>query len=629
MNQVISYAENYGQSQPPMVTKELYSRKSSMASTKQHDMPYIGQSRLESIRNQIQKRLIEEKDRKLNNILQQQQQHQHQLLQNHVKLKSLNVYKDIKTVRAFFAQKRTQDIHLNQQKTLPTLDNPSYHSDPSIRHGMNQNNLQPNTWNNKRHKQKGFNSRHNQDNIIGDNHKLNDNINHSQQQHQHANDKINRSHPLPPIQANRKKHDNSRKRQYIKNNNQEVIQQENQSSYDHNSYHENNSSVKRSDQNNDDDELDDLNLGHIKNIRRKKLKREIIRRLSSRQLIQQDASNMSIDSGGESNMPVDDTASGRNSSNLQFSTRPEVTTVTSYEMNDITGHHDQVMSPHPPEKPKSISRRKHSRQRNVFDNAVKTVDRRSEVDRDSILDRQSKASFAMISHGDIESRQQTPDSRLDVARLKTPEVKITSQNQDDQVQMDHQPTVISSYKLPDNIDNDQSDSITLIQCQTCGRKFAADRLEKHQKICKKASTKKRPVFDTSKHRNQGTDNESYAKRVKNQPSSQPKKSNWRIHHNNFIQSIRAAKAMEAHVANGGKLADLPPPPPTENPDYIQCPHCQRKFNQTAAERHIPKCKDIKSRPAPIKRQIKRQFMFINSNVNFLLMCKDNIQNEIF
>ncbi|KPJ01111.1 Protein FAM164C [Papilio xuthus] len=39
----------------------------------------------------------------------------------------------------------------------------------------------------------------------------------------------------------------------------------------------------------------------------------------------------------------------------------------------------------------------------------------------------------------------------------------------------------------------------------------------------------------------------------------------------------------------GKLSDLPPPPPSENPDYVSCPHCGRRFNQAAAERHIPKC----------------------------------------
>jgi hypothetical protein len=28
-----------------------------------------------------------------------------------------------------------------------------------------------------------------------------------------------------------------------------------------------------------------------------------------------------------------------------------------------------------------------------------------------------------------------------------------------------------------------------------------------------------------------------------------------------------------------------------NPDYVTCPHCTRRFNESAGERHIPLCKD--------------------------------------
>jgi len=54
-------------------------------------------------------------------------------------------------------------------------------------------------------------------------------------------------------------------------------------------------------------------------------------------------------------------------------------------------------------------------------------------------------------------------------------------------------------------------------------------------------------------------------------------------------------------SDGGNLANLPPPPKSENPDYVQCPHCERKFNETAAERHIPKCKDTIAKPSRLKR----------------------------
>jgi uncharacterized C2H2 Zn-finger protein len=80
---------------------------------------------------------------------------------------------------------------------------------------------------------------------------------------------------------------------------------------------------------------------------------------------------------------------------------------------------------------------------------------------------------------------------------------------------------------------------------------------------------------------------------------QTKKKNWRQKHEEFINTIRAAKEMKAHLARGGKLSDLPPPPPSDYSDYVQCPHCSRRFNQQAAERHIPKCPNYEfNKPKP-------------------------------
>jgi hypothetical protein len=49
---------------------------------------------------------------------------------------------------------------------------------------------------------------------------------------------------------------------------------------------------------------------------------------------------------------------------------------------------------------------------------------------------------------------------------------------------------------------------------------------------------------------------------------------------------------------GGRLSDLPPPPVSVNPDYIQCPHCGRNYAPKVAERHIPKCVNIQAKPKP-------------------------------
>ncbi|XP_058524330.1 zinc finger C2HC domain-containing protein 1B [Ochotona princeps] len=135
----------------------------------------------------------------------------------------------------------------------------------------------------------------------------------------------------------------------------------------------------------------------------------------------------------------------------------------------------------------------------------------------------------------------------------------------------------------------------LFPCEVCGRRFAADVLERHEPICRKLFNKKRKPFNSLKQRLQGTD----IPAVKKAPPSQVlltqpvRKSNWRQQHEDFINAIRSAKQCTIAIKEGQPLP--PPPPPSINPDYIQCPYCMRRFNETAAQRHINFCKDQSSR----------------------------------
>ncbi|KAJ8924488.1 hypothetical protein NQ315_007285 [Exocentrus adspersus] len=146
----------------------------------------------------------------------------------------------------------------------------------------------------------------------------------------------------------------------------------------------------------------------------------------------------------------------------------------------------------------------------------------------------------------------------------------------------------------------------LVECGFCGRRFATDRLQKHEDICSKTGKKKRKQYDATKHRVLGTELENYVlkqggkgKSITSVKSKQTPKKDWRRTHEEFISAIRAAKETQAHLAKGGKLSDMPPPPPSSNPDYVQCPHCNRRFNQAAAERHIPKCANFQfNKPKP-------------------------------
>lgn len=139
-------------------------------------------------------------------------------------------------------------------------------------------------------------------------------------------------------------------------------------------------------------------------------------------------------------------------------------------------------------------------------------------------------------------------------------------------------------------------------CDFCGRKFLADRLDRHKQVCQSSPhKKKRKVYNMEAARKKGTDLENFVPDP--QPKSalikiQKKKANWRATHNDLLETIKYAKKVSEHTAAGGKITDLPPPPPSTNRDYVQCEFCQRKFAPKVAERHIPKCKEIKARPAP-------------------------------
>ena len=71
-----------------------------------------------------------------------------------------------------------------------------------------------------------------------------------------------------------------------------------------------------------------------------------------------------------------------------------------------------------------------------------------------------------------------------------------------------------------------------VPCSVCGRKFAADRVEKHVAICEKSQKKKRKTFDTAKMRVAGTELAGYNSHRKTSASiqKQEKKSNWRAAH---------------------------------------------------------------------------------------------------
>jgi len=94
---------------------------------------------------------------------------------------------------------------------------------------------------------------------------------------------------------------------------------------------------------------------------------------------------------------------------------------------------------------------------------------------------------------------------------------------------------------------------------------------------------------------------------------QKKKDAGRRKHDQLLRNVRAARAVQRHLAAGGTVKDLPPE--LENAtadqddevdsDLVKCPHCGRTFNEASAERHMPLCAD-RQRNAAARMQNNRK-----------------------
>jgi hypothetical protein len=193
-----------------------------------------------------------------------------------------------------------------------------------------------------------------------------------------------------------------------------------------------------------------------------------------------------------------------------------------------------------------------------------------------------------------------------------------------------------------SIGNPAPDANGFVPCVVCGRSFSSDRVGIHQRICRKivAKANARAPYDPVQartgdlRRDEGSSSfpskrsggraqskqqepavrSRFAKpgpqrMLVTEPPAASASSNgkkmpdWKKKHLDFQNNIKEAKKIQRFLDNGGNVRDLPPmqqsnTPSHEEESFQSCPYCNRTFNPKAAERHIPKCKDMINRPKP-------------------------------
>jgi len=172
-----------------------------------------------------------------------------------------------------------------------------------------------------------------------------------------------------------------------------------------------------------------------------------------------------------------------------------------------------------------------------------------------------------------------------------------------------------SQDYDEGVAYDANSSQSLLPCPDCQRCFAPESLQKHVKICKKVFASRRRVFDSSKKRVEGIpelqtileqQKKSKGRNAKAEAAKAEKASKWKEQSSQFREAMRAAREYAQAKESGNLQAYLKDNQPNAKEPYVdpslkQCPNCLRRFNEKAAERHFPICKDIRAQPTMLKK----------------------------
>jgi hypothetical protein len=168
----------------------------------------------------------------------------------------------------------------------------------------------------------------------------------------------------------------------------------------------------------------------------------------------------------------------------------------------------------------------------------------------------------------------------------------------------------SDLPTTDSVEQRETETphLNLARCSGCSRRFKPDRLGRHEATCQ-GKKSKRATFDsksralpkealqasiTRQSSSAGSSEESLggAKSTRKTPR---KKAKWKQQHEEFQAMLRSSGSVRDSRSAGAGEKGVEPATDSLD-DRVACPHCNRKFNQEVADRHIPRCADVKAKP---------------------------------
>ena len=155
----------------------------------------------------------------------------------------------------------------------------------------------------------------------------------------------------------------------------------------------------------------------------------------------------------------------------------------------------------------------------------------------------------------------------------------------------------------------------LYECPDCLRNFNEVPFHKHIKICAKVFQEKRKAFNSaqqrleanpetkqilkSKNKSKNSNDNNYNIKTEAANTNTTSVPKWKSDSEAFRNAMKSARDIKVAQETGKPLPQYVSSAP--DPSLVECPHCQRRFNAKAAERHIPVCNNIRAKPTSLKR----------------------------